>query len=197
MSTILTFIRTSKVQTVIAVAVVALIATPLFLVLSEQAGAEEEPSLLNVNADIGDQWAERDQNHRRMIAVTTQVQAALCLTGKTEFCVKTPAPKKLTARRINIDLLAYAVATKETQNCTTGTGRSHLNNCFGIKGKKGFRKFESKEESYEAFKTLWLSRYCDCLPNLALAKKYSGEEGTNWLKDVLAVYNRGEAQMKL
>jgi len=92
---------------------------------------------------------------------------------------------------LNINKLAQCVAVAETSNCTTGMGVTRKN-CHGIMTwKRGFREgrtFNSTEESFIAFKELWLRVY-KVYPNLALAKKYTGNDNAQrWLNIVNQCY---------
>lgn len=93
----------------------------------------------------------------------------------------------------DLDKLAKAVARHETCSCTCGNSASR-NNCFGImawkNGKRYFKAFETKEDSYADFKRIW-STYYKRFPDLALAKRYSGNDKPNaWLSNVTTFYNQ-------
>ena len=90
------------------------------------------------------------------------------------------------------------MARHETASCTKGYGVTHRN-CFGIKKgntypcqtKKGSKmcNFSSHEESFKAFKIIWAKVYGGKFPNLALAKKYSGNDRAQiWLNNVTKFY---------
>lgn len=107
-----------------------------------------------------------------------------------------PTPPKAAtpsaATSYDLDKLAKAVARHETGGCTLGSGRTH-NNAFGImqwkNGKRSFKRYETCEQSYEDFKRIWTAYY-GRFPDLALAKKYSGNDRPNqWLSNVTAFYN--------
>lgn len=95
---------------------------------------------------------------------------------------------------LDLDKLAYAVARHETGNCTVKRWSSLVNNCFGIRecsgGKcHGFKKYATKEESYKAFKDLWVRWYGWEFPTMQHAIKYSGNDRAEiWLKNVLYFY---------
>lgn len=92
----------------------------------------------------------------------------------------------------DIDKLARCVAKHETVSCTKGSAK--YNNCHGImqwdkKGNRSFRRYKTKEDSYEHFKAIWQKSYGG-LPNLAKAKKYSGNDRANiWLANVNKCYS--------
>jgi hypothetical protein len=123
-----------------------------------------------------------------------RIRDVLCTEGKSAYCPPPPPPKpRLTARHVDLDRLAYAVAVAETSNCTKGTALSK-NNCHGIfecvKGKCGPKRFANTAQSHEAFKELWMRAYGDHFPTLADAKKYSGGPGDTWLNRVKIAYGR-------
>lgn len=84
----------------------------------------------------------------------------------------------------------------ETANCTTGIGKS-INNCFGIKNgntapcqkqQGNMCVYNSREESYEAFKTIWLKWY-KTFPDYEMAYKWTGGDNTqHWLRIVTEYY---------
>lgn len=97
----------------------------------------------------------------------------------------------------DLDKVAKAIAISETGDCKAGVGVS-LNNCHGLKyaawlgcekGHLNYCKFSSPEESYIAFKKVWVRGY-NRLPDLAIAKRYSSEEaGPYWLEKFYKYYN--------
>jgi hypothetical protein len=100
---------------------------------------------------------------------------------------------------VDLDKLAYAVAMAETKDCTTGIGPKYLN-CFGIKsggtapcsaiGRSRFCIYNSKEESYEAFKIIWTKVYGGGYPTRAQAERWTGKDRVdNWLRIVNQYYN--------
>jgi len=154
----------------------------------------QAPSLEQRILDLQTEWhaqqnaGEVPELHLHITA--ERIRAALCAEGKTENCPPEPQKPKIIAKNVDIERLAYAVAIAETSNCTAGTGKSR-NNCHGIKFKKGgFRVFESPEHSYDEFMAMWLRVYGDRFPTLADAKRYSGSEGTHWLRTVTIAYNQ-------
>ena len=97
----------------------------------------------------------------------------------------------------DINKLAKAVAKHETKDCTLWYGASH-NNCFWIKHantapcpwvpKMAMCKYDTQEESYEAFKIIWAKWYV-WLPTYAKAKKWSWDDrARDWLNNVLYFY---------
>jgi len=100
---------------------------------------------------------------------------------------------------VDLDKIAYAVAMAETGNCKLGYWKTH-NNCFWIKHwntvpctwvpKWKMCKFESKEESYEAFKKIWGKWYKD-YPNYKLAHRWTWWDRVDtWLKHVNLYLNK-------
>ena len=105
---------------------------------------------------------------------------------------------KTTEKPFNLDKLAYAVAMQETKNCTLWYWATH-NNCFWIKhgntvpcpwvDKMAMCKFDTPEESYEAFKIIWSKWYWE-MPTRRMAVKWSGNDRADiWLKNTLYFYN--------
>ena len=99
----------------------------------------------------------------------------------------------------DINRLAKAVAMAETANCTKWYWATH-NNCFGIKHwntapcpwvpKMAMCKYDTPEESYEAFKIIWTKWYWE-LPNYEMAKRWSWDDRTwTWRTNVLHFYNK-------
>ena len=93
---------------------------------------------------------------------------------------------------VNLDKLAKAVARHETGDCTAPVGSALVNNCFGIvsyTGGRHFKRYATKEESYEDFKRIWATYY-KRFPDLAMARKYSGNDrAEQWLANVTSAYN--------
>ena len=98
----------------------------------------------------------------------------------------------------NMDKLAYAVARQETQDCTLWYGLSY-NNCFWIKNwntapcEKIWRNsmciYETPEESYEAFKTIWTETAYNWYPTLRKAEVWTGKDrAQEWLNNVTHIY---------
>jgi len=57
-----------------------------------------------------------------------------------------------------------------------------------IKGKREFKPYKHKIDSYKDFKRIWTSYYW-WLPNLAKAIKYTGNDRAKiWLKNTLTYY---------
>ena len=119
---------------------------------------------------------------------------------KQVFATQNTQEKKEVVKSENFDInkLAYAVAMQETKNCTLGYWLTH-NNCFWIKHgntvpcpwvpKMAMCKFNSPEESYEAFKIIWQKWYT-WMPNYAKAKRWSWDDRASiWLKNVHYFYN--------
>jgi hypothetical protein len=94
---------------------------------------------------------------------------------------------------LDLDRLAYSVAIAETGDCTTGIG-PRTNNCQGIMTwENGYREpriFNSKQESYAAFKDLWQRKYGG-FPTIEQAIKYTGNDhAETWLRIVNEHYQR-------
>lgn len=109
--------------------------------------------------------------------------------------------EKLIQAKVSFDIykLANAVAMAETGGCKTGYGASH-NNCHWIKHGNTVRcpgvpkgkmcKFKTKQESYEAFVTIWAKWY-KTMPNLKIAKAWTGDDKkVSWLYNVNHHYNK-------
>lgn len=127
--------------------------------------------------------------------------AALFSTPTIAAAPTTPSiviPATATGSGVDLDRLAVAVARHETCGCTCGTGKSR-NNCFGIGGVGNFITYETKEESFKAFKVLWEKRYGGvpdlrdattwvCGSRHPLGEDCGGGSPRSWLSNVLAVY---------
>jgi hypothetical protein len=92
---------------------------------------------------------------------------------------------------LDLDRLAYAVAIAETGGCKKGSAISH-NNCFGIitwkYGKRRFKYYSNKEESYKDFKRIW-SKYYKVYPTIKEAVKWTGNDRASiWLNNVSKYY---------
>jgi len=94
----------------------------------------------------------------------------------------------------DLDCLADAVAVAETSYCQAGAGLTN-NNCFGLmawnsEGKRYLQSFSRNEESFDAFKLLWSTKY-GVYPNLSVANTYTGSDNAvTWLANVNTAYNR-------
>ena len=98
----------------------------------------------------------------------------------------------------DLDKWARAVAQKETQQCAAGVGR--VNNCHGLRPgntapctagvtASNFCKFNTEQESYDAFKKIWSTWYTtDRFPTQEEAIKYSQDPG--WRAIVIDIYNK-------
>lgn len=102
------------------------------------------------------------------------------------------------SRKFDLDKLAYAVAMQETKNCTLWYWATH-NNCFWIKhwntvpcpwvSKMAMCKFDTPEESYEAFKIIWSKWYWE-LPTREMAVRWSWNDRADyWWRNVLYIYD--------
>ncbi len=112
--------------------------------------------------------------------------------------IKQEVKQELKSEVFDINKLAYAVAMQETKNCTLGYWVTH-NNCFWIKHwntvpcpwvpKLEMCKFNSPEESYEAFKIIWQKWY-KWMPNLEKAERWTWKDRASiWLANVNYFYN--------
>lgn len=98
----------------------------------------------------------------------------------------------------DLDKLAYAVAMAETHNCTKGYGITYKN-CFGIKngntapcpkiGRNNMCIYDDPQQSYEAFKAIWVRWYGE-YPTIEDARRWTGGNGVNWLKNISFYYNQ-------
>jgi hypothetical protein len=99
-----------------------------------------------------------------------------------------------------IDRIAYAVAMAETHNCTKGYGEEY-NNCFGMKngsiapceeiGRNRMCIYESTEDSYAAFKKVWVEGYGGGYPTTNMAAVWTGNDRPgNWLNNFADAYNK-------
>lgn len=85
--------------------------------------------------------------------------------------------------KCHIDRVAYAVAKYETNDCKTWVGR--FSNCFGMRVKWEWLRFESKEASYAHFKKVWKKSYSGGCPTLRDAEKYDSKvNAQNWLNNI-------------
>lgn len=125
-----------------------------------------------------------------------QKQRVLVATNTTD--ANSPVQSVETETSFDIDALARAVARHETASCTKGYGAEY-NNCFGIKngsiapceriGRNRMCIYEKPEDSYEAFKKIWVVGYGGGLPTLKMAQVYSGNDrATIWKNNVLKFY---------
>lgn len=86
----------------------------------------------------------------------------------------------------------------ETGGCKTGYALTH-NNCHGIKSgntypcnapKGKMCKFKNKEESFIAFKVIWMKWY-KTVPTMAQAKNWTGDDRKeDWRRNVLIAYSQ-------
>jgi hypothetical protein len=92
----------------------------------------------------------------------------------------------------DIDRLALAVSYAETGGCKDGTALKR-NNCHGImdwkNGKRSPRWFNSQQDSFETFKSIWLEHY-KCYPTIKEAIIWTGNDKPyEWLATVNHYYN--------
>ena len=99
-----------------------------------------------------------------------------------------------------IDRIAYAASVAETSNCTEGKGISN-NNCFGIKNggiapcvsmdAGRFCIYETTEQSFDAFKKIWVEGYGGGYPTTNMAAVWTGNDRPgNWLNNFADAYNK-------
>lgn len=166
-----------------------------FALLQSEAKGEApiEPSLrisIVANKEIKYTQEMIDEYYAQINALERAKEKPAVIEKKVEE-KKQETPKEVKPE-VDLDKLAYAVAMHETKNCTVGNSASR-NNCFWImqwdkKGKRSFKSFSTKEESYEAFKTLWAKHY-KWLPTKAKARRYSGNDRADiWLANVNYYY---------
>lgn len=170
---------------------------------SQFAEAQEGPpeTQEQILADLQKKWEENqaahddelraiEREHRKeqlqIHATANEIRDALCEQGRKEFCPK----QKIKAKYVDIDKLAYAVAIAETGDCTASRGSALLNNCHGFKVKGQFLAFDTKEESYDYFKKMWLKNYGDRFPTSYDARRYTAGTGERWLNVVTTVYHK-------
>lgn len=137
-----------------------------------------------------------DWNIKCAVKMTQEAWYEYLLIELTNLRQKSTEEVKST--KFNINKLAYAVAMQETKDCTLWYAKTH-NNCFWIKHwntvpcpwvpKMAMCKFKTKEESYEAFKIIWIKWYWG-LPNYEKAKRWSWDDRAGiWLNSVTWFYN--------
>lgn len=101
--------------------------------------------------------------------------------------------------KFDIDKLAKAIALAETWNCTKGYGKTY-NNCFWIKnwntapckkvGRNRMCIYEKPEDSYVAFKTIWMKWY-KTMPTHKQAVIWSwNDDAVTWRQNVLHHYTK-------
>ena len=106
--------------------------------------------------------------------------------------------KRVVSKEVDLDKLARAVAMAETGGCTKGTGLSK-NNCHWIKSGNTYKckspkgtmcHFDTKEESYIAFKVIW-ARWYKTLPTIKQATVWTGaDKADHWRRIVFDEYNK-------
>ncbi len=170
----------------------AMLASSFHAVNMGRAEAPEVPQTEALEGELlslKQQWEENHQDHlqeQNTIHLSAEeTRAKLCALGKEEHC-----PPKV-ATGVDIKKLAYAVAIAETENCTTGVGRSK-NNCHGITRCTAtgctFRTYASPAESYADFERIWLRAYGDRFPTREDAKRYVDSEAVDWYRTVTKIY---------
>lgn len=175
--------RRFLIGTVVGFAVSCLI--PNGIGLAEAPDTQEMQALEEKLAALREEWSGNQRAYakeqQRIHQSAEEIRNQLCTMGKLTRCTK-----------VDIRKLARAVAMAETENCTTGVGKSK-NNCHGIFActAQGCapRTFASPEESYAAFETMWLRKYGNRFPTLADAQRYTGSAATEWYATVRHVYN--------
>lgn len=99
-----------------------------------------------------------------------------------------PKAKEAAKQSFSVQKLCKAIALHETGGCTAKVGSALVNNCHGIKGKKGFARYKTKAQSYSECERIWTSYY-QRFPDLKLAKKWSGNDRAgSWLANVTHFY---------
>ena len=132
-----------------------------------------------------------------VIWISERTPSTLPLESALQSTSSASSESQSSLSSFDIDALAHAVAGHETCGCTCGIvlpapKPDGVNNCFGIKDKttKRPRDYASKEEAFNDFKRLW-SNYYGGMPTLEKASRYVGHDGSDWLKDVMRLYNNG------
>ncbi len=173
----------------VSVILIAIIGTASFY--SQRAEAQSEVgtgSLLALEQNLKAEWKANEGNpsvQEHLHEAAKDVRNALCKLGREDYC---PIPA------IDLDALAEAVAAHESANGTSYSARVR-NNYHGImywpNGIRTQRTFKSKEESYEAFKELWVRKFGMNMPNEKSASTYSGNDNpSGWLATVNKVYQK-------
>lgn len=118
---------------------------------------------------------------------------------KNEIREKLGRDKPKDIHSFDIDKLATAISIAETGGCTKGTGIT-CNNCFGLKNgsiapcknrtKNNTCIYETKEESFDAFKKIWVEGYGGKFPTYTMALRYTNNHKTAgaWLDTVRSNY---------
>lgn len=186
------FFRKVSARSLLLSLAFCVMAYPQLVLDSIEASATPQISLLQTLRDLQETWHRNQREYvksqNRLHMKANEVRRQLCDEGVQEHC-----PVQLQAKNVNLKKLAHAVAVAETGDCTKGTGVSK-NNCHGIfgcaNGKCGPRTFKSKEQSYEEFQKLWITKYGDRFPTIKDAQKYTASDGQRWLHTVRVVYNQ-------
>jgi len=167
-------------------------AYPDAVVNTIEAAATPSVALLQSLKDLQDTWHKNQREYvktqNRLHIKANAVRRQLCAEGEKEYC----APE-LQAKNVDLEKLAHAVAVAETADCTKGLGATK-NNCHGIfgcvNGVCGPREFLSKEQSYQEFQKLWITKYGDRFPTIKDAQRYTYSDGKQWLHTVRVVYQQ-------
>ena len=113
----------------------------------------------------------------------------------TDLVFNFSAPQNAKEWQIGYDVhkLVRAIGLHETKGCTIGSGATHNNPGGVMTWHRGFREFKyynSCDEGYNDMARIW-STYYKAFPNLALAKKYSGNDRPDaWLSNVTHFYKQ-------
>lgn len=129
--------------------------------------------------------------------VKKQITKAPIFNPVKEITSVRKVEEKIRKENFDINKLAKAVARHETASCTKWYGKEY-NNCFWIKnwntapcpkiGRNRMCIYATQEESYEAFKKIWIKWYGG-MPTLASSRRWSGNDNAgNWMKNVTSFY---------
>lgn len=186
------YFRKLSIRHILLSLMFCIMAYPGLLLSSIEAAASPQITLLQTLHDLQDAWHKNQREYvktqNRLHMKANEVRRQLCAEGEEKYC-----PVELQAKNVNLEKLAHAVAVAETGDCTKGTGVTK-NNCHGIfgcvNGVCGPRAFKSKEQSYEEFQKLWITKYGDRFPTIKDAQRYTASDGKRWLNTVRVVYHK-------
>jgi hypothetical protein len=88
---------------------------------------------------------------------------------------------------VDLDRVCSAIAVAETSGCTAGVGKSK-NNCQAMKAGGKFRTFASPEDSQAACRDVYARLY-NRPPDIEVARRWTGGEGSRWLGIVSSRYH--------
>lgn len=146
---------------------------------------------------------EKQATLRALELEKLEIEKNIQNSRKKIFSNSTETDNSQVEKKENIDLwydldkLAYAIAMAETKDCTLWYGKEY-NNCFGIKRwntvlceniwRNSMCIFETKQQSYEAFKKIWTTHY-KSYPTYNLASIWTWNDSPiEWLNNVNFYY---------